>query len=83
MDHPRRRFARVRPSGNVSKAATIIVTPRDPVINCAIIDYAPGGACLEVPGQAVLPNRFELLWGTTRKRCRVVWKAGRRLGVAF
>jgi hypothetical protein len=30
-----------------------------------------------------LPNRFELLHGATRKRCRVVWKRGQRLGVSF
>jgi hypothetical protein len=82
MIHPRR-FARVRPSGQVSKVAKIIVAPRAPIIDCTIIDYAPGGACLEVLPSIVLPNRFELLWGATKKRCRVVWKAGRRAGVAF
>jgi hypothetical protein len=24
-----------------------------------------------------------LLWGVTKKKCRKVWKAGRRIGVAF
>jgi hypothetical protein len=31
----------------------------------------------------MLPNRFDLLFGGTKKRCRVVWTTGRRLGVAF
>jgi hypothetical protein len=82
MNHPRR-FARVRPNGQMSKAAKIIVAPREPVIDCTIVDYSAGGACLEIFGQTVLPGRFELLWGTTKKKCRVVWKAGRRAGVAF
>jgi hypothetical protein len=80
--HPRR-FARVRPSGQASSAAKIIVDQRAPVIDCSIVDYSAGGACLELPGQISLPPRFELLHGRTRKRCRLVWKAGRRIGVAF
>ena len=78
-----RRFARVRPGGKVSNSAKLIVGPKDPLIDCTVVDYSPGGACLEVFGQPKLPNRFELLFGGTRKRCRVVWSAGRRLGVAF
>lgn len=78
-----RRFARVRPSGQVSKTAKIIVAPRDPAINCTVIDFSPGGACLEIFGQIVLPNRFELLWGSTKKKCRVVWKTPTRIGVVF
>jgi hypothetical protein len=79
--HPRR-FARVRPPVRNSEAK-LIVGPKTPLIDCRIVDYSPGGACLEICGQAALPNRFELVFGRTRKRCRVVWSAGRRLGVAF
>jgi PilZ domain len=78
-----RRFTRVRPTGRISDAAKLIVGPKDPVIDCRIVDYSPGGACLEIAAQTKLPNRFELVFGGTRKRCRVVWSAGRRLGVAF
>jgi hypothetical protein len=82
MIYPRR-FARVRPTGHVSKVGKIIVAPRDPVIDCTIVDYSAGGACLDVAPRIDLPQRFELLWGTTKKKCRVVWKAGRRFGVVF
>jgi hypothetical protein len=78
-----RRFARVRPTGKVSSTAKIIVGPKAPVIDCNIVDYSAGGACLQVYGETRLPNRFELLFGGTRKRCRVVWSVGRRLGVTF
>jgi hypothetical protein len=82
MIHPRL-FARVRPNGQVSRTAKIIVAPRAAAIDCTIVDYSPGGACLEVFGQITLPPRFELLWGATKKKCRVVWKSGKRMGVAF
>jgi hypothetical protein len=78
-----RRFARVRPSGKMSSMAKVIVGPRAPIIDCSIVDYSAGGACLEVNGQTQLPNRFELLFGGTKKRCRVVWNTGRRFGVVF
>ena len=80
--HPRR-FARVRPRGLVSDLAKLIVGPKLPVIDCRIVDYSPGGACLEIARQTTLPSRFELVFSGTRKHCRVVWSAGRRLGVAF
>ena len=78
-----RRFARVKPTGRVSNGAKIVVSPKDPMIDCALVDFSPGGACLDVGPQVVLPPRFELVHGNTRKRCRLVWKAGRRIGVSF
>jgi hypothetical protein len=66
MLHPRL-FARVRPKGQVSTAAKIIVAPQATAIDCTIVDYSPGGACLEVCGQITLVPRFELLWGATKK----------------
>jgi hypothetical protein len=78
-----RRFTRVRPGGKNADTAKVITGPKDPVIDCRVVDYSPGGACLELWGQPKLPNRFELLFGGTKKRCRVVWSTGRRLGVTF
>ena len=78
-----RRFARTRPRGGDSNVAKLIVGPKAPVIDCKVVDYSAGGACLEICGQTKLPDRFELLFGGTKKRCRVVWSAGRRLGVVF
>ena len=78
-----RRFARVRPSGRVSSTAKIIVDSKTPAIDCTVIDYSVGGACLQIVGQLPLPPRFELLHGTTRKRCRIVWKDRNRVGVTF
>jgi hypothetical protein len=78
-----RRFTRVRPTGRISDTAKLIVGPKAPLMDCRVVDYSPGGACLEMSGQTRPPNRFELLFGGTKKHCRVVWSVGRRLGVAF
>ena len=78
-----RRFARVRPAGGDSDAAKLIIGSRDPVVDCKIVDYSPGGDCLEIWAQTKLPSRFDLLFGGTKKHCRVVWSTGKRIGVAF
>jgi hypothetical protein len=82
MTQPRR-FARVQPRGQVSSAAKLIVGPRAPVIDCNVLDYSAGGACLELNPRTSVPPRFEMLHGGARKRCRLVWRAGPRLGVSF
>ena len=76
-------FARLKPDGRVSKDAKIVLAPNAPAIGCLLIDYSAGGACLQLLKYADLPQRFEVLYGTTRKRCRMVWKRGLRFGVAF
>ena len=80
--HPRR-FVRVKPGGRVSNAAKIVVGPRAPMVDCQLVDFSAGGACLDVGLQIALPARFELVHGNTRKRCRMVWRDGRRVGVTF
>jgi hypothetical protein len=79
----KRRFIRVRPSGNVSRLAKIVVDVKSPIIDCSVIDYAAGGACLAVAPGITLPKTFELLHAGTKRRCRVVWTNGLRLGVSF
>jgi hypothetical protein len=78
-----RLFSRVRPSGKMGSTAKLVVGPKAPIIDCRVVDYSPGGACLEIWGETKLPERFEMVYGSIKKRCRVVWKAGRRLGVSF
>ena len=78
-----RLYARVTPSGQMSRTGKIIVGPRQAILPCKVVDYSAGGACLEVSGQGSVPDRFELLYGSARKKGRVVWRRGLRLGVAF
>ena len=82
MQYPRL-YARQRPQGRLSSVAKIFVEPKAPVIKCILVDYSAGGACLQLPKFVALPERFEVIYGTTRKRCRVVWKRGLRIGVTF
>ena len=81
--HEKRRFARVRPAGLVSKAGKIVVDAKTPTIDCDVIDLSAGGACLQVRSDAPLPKRFEFLHGGTRRKCSLVWKSGRRLGISY
>jgi hypothetical protein len=53
------------------------------VIACRLVDYSAGGACLEIFPMVPVPARFELLHGSIRKKSRVVWRRGVRIGVAF
>jgi hypothetical protein len=65
----------------MSSKARIIVLPKP--IDCTLIDYSVGGACLEIFPMVPLPDRFELQYGPTRKKCRIVWRRGVRIGVSF
>ena len=78
----KRRFARVRPAGLVSRTARIIV-PEAPPIDCTVIDLSAGGACLDLPEPGRLPPRFTLLHGGVKKNCLIKWKTFRRVGVQF
>lgn len=78
-----RRFLRVKPSGRNSNSGKIVVDMKAPAIDCLIVDTSAGGACLEVNPGTVTPKRFELVYGGVRKKCRVAWVNGRRIGVAF
>jgi hypothetical protein len=82
MQYPRL-YQRLRPQGRISSVAKILSEPKAVPIECILIDYSAGGACLQLAKSIELPGRFEVLYGTTRKRCRLVWKRGFRIGVAF
>jgi|HubBroStandDraft_6_1064221.scaffolds.fasta_scaffold48361_3 hypothetical protein len=80
---PQRLYQRVRPASGEAAKAQIIVGPKAPVVACRLVDYSRGGACLEVSPTVTLPERFELLHGGVKKKSRVVWRRGIRIGVAF
>ena len=79
-----RRATRVRPSGLVSKTASIFADQRGaPVIECQVVDLSPGGACLELLREANIPERFIFLHGGVKKKARLGWRKGFRFGVVF
>ena len=80
---PQRLFQRVRPASGEAAKAQIIVGPKAPAVVCRLVDYSRGGACLEIFPMVMLPDRFELLHGGVKKKCRVAWRRGIRIGVAF
>jgi len=82
-DKSPRLYQRVRPTNPAASKAQIIVNPKAPAVACRLVDYSPGGACLEVFPMVTLPERFELRHGNVRKRSRIVWRRGIRIGVAF
>jgi hypothetical protein len=53
--------------------------------DCAIRDLSESGACLVLITPVAISDTFELAMydATIKRRCRVVWRAGRRVGVAF
>jgi hypothetical protein len=67
----------------MSKTGTIFVDLKSPTTVCNIVDVGAGGACIEVHGNAAIPERFILKYGGVKKSCILVWQKGRRVGVAF
>jgi hypothetical protein len=57
----------------------------DMSISCAIRNVSKGGFALDVGAQDDIPDRFTLIVVAEKKTysCNVVWRKGRRIGVAF
>jgi len=57
----------------------------DTTIECTVRDLSGGGAALEVVSPLYIPDRFTLFIQReqSRRACRIVWRKGRRMGVAF
>jgi hypothetical protein len=67
----------------MSSEAKIIVAPKPSPIACTVVDYSAGGACIQSFPMVTLLDRFELVYGSVRKRCRIAWRRGIRIGVIF
>ena len=54
-------------------------------IDCAVHDISAGGAKLEIDGDIVIPDSFDLLMHNEsgKQRCHVVWRKQAWIGVAF
>ena len=54
-------------------------------IDCRIRNLSPAGACLDVASQVGIPDDFVLVIESDHMRqpCRVIWRSGNRIGVAF
>jgi hypothetical protein len=76
---------RERQRTRVLRNAKIIAPSSSSMIHCTVQDITSGGACLNVTNTDGMPRTFELTFeqGRTRRFCRVVWRSGNMLGVAF
>jgi hypothetical protein len=54
-------------------------------IDCTVRNVSETGAALEVVSPLHIPDRFTLVVQTDhlRRRCNVIWRRGKRIGVAF
>jgi len=77
--------SRARSRSRVLHEARIILDPASPIVPCTLHDLTNAGACLSPVGNVELPERFELTFdrGRSSRSCRVCWRTGDKLGVAF
>ena len=78
----KRRYGRIVPAGLAPKTGKIF-DQKQPVVDCRVIDLSAGGACLEMVDLRPIPKTFELVLGAVRKKCKLVWRDKRRVGVSF
>jgi hypothetical protein len=77
----RRRVARAR----TLKRARIVFNYSGSVIDCTVRNLTMIGACLHVPDSLGVPDKFDLMFGSShdRRPCHVVWRTDTKLGVSF
>jgi len=57
-----------------------------PLIDCDVVNISDGGARIVTESEQMLPAHFVLFFtpdGSERRTCRVIWRNGADLGVAF
>jgi hypothetical protein len=77
---------RKKPRRHFQYAAKIFIGGKDRARDCTVSDISANGARLVLDSDHDLPNSFFLLFtenGETRRRCKVIWRTGATVGVAF
>ena len=71
--------------GTISRDAKLFFNPQSGVLPCGVRNITNRGASLRVADLTVLPVNFELSFDNfhTKRDCRLVWRDGNFLGVAF
>jgi hypothetical protein len=69
----------------VRMPATIVFGRGSAAVDCVVLDFSTGGACLEIKIPIGIPDEFELTISHSDiiHPCLVVWRKPRRLGIAF
>lgn len=66
-------------------SAWVVLAPQD-MHGCALSDISDSGARIDVEDSKIIPDRFMLLLasnGSARRKCRVVWREPKQVGVTF
>jgi len=77
---------RKRPRRTFHYNAAILAEGAPQPLLCSIADISESGARVVLESECELPERFVLLLtrkGDARRRCRLVWRDGLTIGVAF
>jgi hypothetical protein len=69
----------------IEKGALLFFKGQTGARGCSVVDISDCGAKLRTHNLSILPNTFELTFDNfvTIRRCRLVWRNGDLLGVAF
>ncbi len=77
---------RKKPRRQFHYSAKIVTDGKGSARTCTVSDISQTGARLVLDSDDELPDRFVLLFtrnGDTRRCCRIVWRTGMTVGVAF
>ena len=83
MSFTERRASERRPTATV---ATIRAADSSLIASCEVCNLSEGGAKLLIDEQVELPEEFMLFLRTNStigRRCRTIWRIGRKVGVRF
>ena len=65
--------------------AWIVLNERSSIV-CTMTDVSQGGARLEMPGTAIVPDQFVMrfsMTSTAGRKCEVKWREPKAIGVQF
>jgi PilZ domain-containing protein len=82
LGRPEQRKSKRHPA---RRAAWINLGNHCPPVRCVLWDISPGGARLTAARKLEdLPDQFSLVLNeAVERKCRVIWRKGRFLGIAF
>jgi hypothetical protein len=69
----------------VLKTGSIRLGEGNAPIACAVLNVSASGACILLPSEVLIAERFELILDRdgTDHHCQVMWREGARIGVRF
>jgi hypothetical protein len=74
---------RAVPRRRVLKTAFIVVSSKQPKIECAVRNISDTGAALEVSTTFGIPSNFDLIIDGARRHCQSVWRTETKIGIMF